>query len=193
MKNQRSSLRKLLLGFLIACALIQGAAAAAPSTAPASKPLGKAGAELNLALVGYNYTSRYIDTFSVNGQGGGNVYVSSPTSGGGGTVCCVSYRKGATAYEVTVRWHAGGCMYRAPARMADGRTHLGHSFFRELRVKVDPHIPDGATNFEVHFYPDGHVEAAITARASAPRVVSSEDRADRSEYQRCPGDKEPKQ
>jgi hypothetical protein len=150
------------------------------------------GTRLSLALVGYNYTSRYIDTFSVNGQGGGNLYVSSPTSGGGGTVCCISYVKGRPAGEVTVRWQAGGCMFRAPGPMADGRTHLAHSFFREIRVKVDPRIPDHPEDFEVHFYPDGHVEAAITDGSSSPRLVYSKLREDSSEFPRCPDEKEPK-
>lgn len=150
------------------------------------------GTRVSLALVGYNYTSRYIDTFSVDGQGGGNLYVSSPTSGGGGTVCCISYEKGRPAGEVTVRWQSGGCMFRAPGPMADGRTHLAHSFFREIRVKVDPRIPAHPEEFEVHFYPDGHVEAAITDGSSSPRLVYSKLREDKSEFPRCPDEKEPK-
>jgi hypothetical protein len=181
---------KLKVGLLIA--LLQGMIPSLAVTASASKPSDRPDTEWVLALVGYNYTSRYIDTFSVNGQGGGNVYVSSPTSGGGGSVCCVTYRKGGSAHEVTVRWQSGGCMYRAPARMADGSTHLFHSFYREARVKVNPNIPDHPKNFEVHFYPDGRVEASLTASASEPRLLYSEDRADKSEFQRCPGDREPK-
>jgi hypothetical protein len=151
------------------------------------------GTRFSLALLGYNYTSRYIDTFSVNGQGGGNLYVSSPTSGGGGTVCCVSYVQGRPAGEVTVRWQSGGCMLRVPGGLADGSTHLAHSFFREIKVKVDPLIPSRPRNFEVHFYPDGHVEAAITDGRSSPRLVYSKSREDRSDFPRCPDEKEPKQ
>jgi hypothetical protein len=76
--------------------------------------------------------------------------------------------------------------------MADGRTHLAHSFFREIRVKVDPRLPDDPQEFEVHFYPDGHVEAAITDGSSSPRLVYSKGREDRSEFPRCPNEKEPK-
>ncbi|MES2757092.1 MAG: DUF3304 domain-containing protein [Pseudomonadota bacterium] len=151
------------------------------------------GTRLSLALVGFNYTSRYIDTFSVNGQGGGNLYVSSPTSGGGGTVCCVSYVQGRPAGEVTVRWQSGGCMFRVPGGLTDGRTHLAHSYFREIKVKVDPRIANSPQNFEVHFYPDGHVEAAITDGRSSPRLIFSKSRADRSEFPRCPNEEEPKQ
>jgi hypothetical protein len=47
-----------------------------------AKPVG-------LAIEGYNYTNRFIDSFTVtdedgNGAWGGNVFLSSPTSGGGG-------------------------------------------------------------------------------------------------------------
>jgi hypothetical protein len=151
------------------------------------------GTRFSLALVGYNYTPRYIDSFSVDGQGGGNLYVSSPTSGGGGTVCCLSYVKGRPAGEVTVRWQSNGCMFRAPGRLSDGSTHLAHSIFSEMKVKLDLRIPERPQNLEVHFYPDGHIEAAITDVYSPPRLVLSKSRADRSEFPRCPDEKEPNQ
>lgn len=150
------------------------------------------GTRLSLTIVGYNYTPRYIDDFSVDGQGGGNLYVSGPTSGGGGSVCCISYVQGAPAGEVVVRWQSGGCMFRVASGLVGGRTHLAHSFYRELKVRIDPRIPDRPENLEVHFYPDGHVEAAISASESSPRLVYSKTRANRSDFPRCPGDKEPK-
>jgi hypothetical protein len=149
------------------------------------------GERVNLTITGFNYTSRYIDEFSVNGQGGGNLYVSGPTSGGGGSVCCVSYVKGAAAPRIIVRWQSGGCMYRAPGVMADGSTHLAHGFFRELKLNVDARVPDKPAYLEVHFYPDGHVESAITESISSPRLVYSKERADRSDFPRCPHDQEP--
>lgn len=48
---------------------------------------------VGLTLSGYNYTNRYIDQFSVNGIGGGNLHVSTVTSGGT-NVCCFSYTPG---------------------------------------------------------------------------------------------------
>jgi hypothetical protein len=150
------------------------------------------GTRFSLSIVGYNYTSRYIDSFSVNGQGGGNLYVSGPSSGGGGSMCCVSYVQGRPAGEVTVRWQSSGCMFRAPGRLSDGSTHTAHDFFSEVRVKVDPRIPARPQNFEVHFYPDGHIEAAITDTYSSPRLVYSKSREDRSEFPRCPNETEPK-
>ncbi|AKI99144.1 Hypothetical protein AA314_00771 [Archangium gephyra] len=50
---------------------------AAETTPPSLEPI-------SLEINGFNYTDLYIDNFSVNGNSGGNLYVSSPTSGGGG-------------------------------------------------------------------------------------------------------------
>lgn len=180
--------RGFLLGILLAAGCcISWASSSKDTTVPTPD-----GMRLNLTLKGYNYTSRYIDGFSVNGQGGGNLYVSGPTSGGGGRVCCVSYVYGAAAPEVTVRWQSGACMYRDSDGSAEGNGSMVHGFYREMKVKVSKAIPPTPSLFEVHFYPDGHVEAAITERASSPRLVYSKDRADRSDFPRCPGDKKPK-
>jgi hypothetical protein len=149
------------------------------------------GSETELALVGYNYTLRYIHSFSVDDKGGGNIHVSGPTSGGGGIVCCLSYTRGASAGQVMVRWQSGGCTYRAPGPLSDGRTHLVHNFYHEIKVQIDPSIPDRPRYFEVHFFSDGRVEAAITDKISPPRIALSESRADRSQFQRCPGDQKP--
>lgn len=179
-------------GYLLGALLAVSCSISWPSTSKDKTVPIPDGTRLNLTLKGYNYTSRYIDGFSVNGQGGGNLYVSGPTSGGGGRVCCVSYVYGAAAPEVTVRWQSGGCMYRDTGGSADGNGSMVHGFYREMKVRVHSQIPSRPALFEVHFYPDGHVEAAITERASSPRLVYSEERADRSDFPRCPNDKEPK-
>jgi hypothetical protein len=184
---------KLWLGFLMALLLVVGAVVSRASTVADATTAIPPGTRLNLTLIGYNYTNRYIDGFSANGQGGGNLYVSGPTSGGGSSVCCVRYVQGTAARDVIVRWQSGGCMFRASGVFTDGSTQLAHGFYRELKVKVDPRIPKSPEYFEVHFYPDGHVEAAITDSPSSPRLVYSKDRADRSDFPRCPNDKEPKQ
>jgi len=44
-----------------------------------------------LALIAYNYTDRTIASYQINGAGGGDVSLSSSTSGGSGTTCCVQY------------------------------------------------------------------------------------------------------
>jgi hypothetical protein len=184
MGSGRLRLMFVLLLFQSSGSVITSAVASQSSAIQDSK-------RLSLTLTGFNYTSRYIDEFNVNGQNGGNLYVSGPSSGGGGSVCCVSYVKGAAAPSIVVRWQSGGCMYRAPGVLADGSTHLAHSFYRELKIKVDAIIPDNPAYLEVHFYPDGHVESAITDNKSPPRLVYSKERADRSDFPRCPHEQEP--
>jgi hypothetical protein len=184
--------RRLSLAYLLALSLVFWISTASTSTRADTVAPIQSGTRMNLTLKGYNYTSRYIDTFSVNGQGGGNLYVSGPTSSGGSGICCVTYVYGAKAKEVTVRWQFSGCMYRADSELASGDTHLQHNFYREVRVQVDPEIPPQPEFFEVHFYPDGRVRAAITDRASPPRLVLSKSREDNADYSRCPRDEEPK-
>lgn len=155
--------------------------------APVKPPFGT---RIELALVGYNYTNRYIDHFDVDGQGGGNIHVSGPSSGGSGTACCVSYRAGAKARKVKIRWQANACTYNE--RTSGGeKFNDTHSYFKETEVQLDPNIPDFPRYFEVHIYPDGHVEAAITAHESRTRLALSKEREDRSDYLRCPNDKKP--
>lgn len=148
---------------------------------------------ISLALVGYNYTNRYIDTFSVNSQGGGNLYISSPTSGGGGTVCCVRYWPGAGEYKVKVRWQSGACYYRVRASDSDEVYKRLHSFYKETEVNVTDHAGTRGRYMEVHFYPNGTVQAAVTADASMPRLSLSKEREDNSRYPRCPNDEKPGQ
>ena len=135
-----------------------------------AKPIG-------LAIEGYNYTDRYIDSFTVtdtNGDGawGGNVYLSSPTSGGGGTCCVMLDPHTTKRVRLRVNWTIG--------RIDDAS---GHTIAPELRkeawVTVASPFPDDPKTFEVHFYPDGHVEAAITHWPSSPRIKLPEGRSER--------------
>lgn len=163
--------------------IVAAESAAATVASHSNKPRG-------LTLSGYNYTDRYIDQFSVNGQGGGNLFVSTPTSGGT-NVCCISYTPGRPAPKaVTVRWQSGACKYKATNMYGETSTWT-HGSFKEMEVPVSPIVPTNPRYFEVHFYPDGHIEAAITAEQSHGRLHLSEDREDRSEYPRCPNDHKP--
>jgi hypothetical protein len=150
------------------------------------------GTLLHLTLTGYNYSNRYIDQFSVNGNGGGNLFVSGPTSGGGGSICCVRRVKGATR-PVKVRWQSSACMYSEKASSGSEVFSRIHNYFTEAQVEVTFDNSDHPKYFEVHFYPDGHVEAAMTKEASNPRLVLSKQREDRSSFPRCPNDKNPEQ
>ena len=151
-----------------------------------SKPVG-------LTIYGYNYTNRYIDQFHVNGNAGSNLGVSTPTAGGSKSVCCFTYTPGTPAPKtVKVKWQHGACEYTITTS-SGYTTSRAHPFFKTLEVPVNPKIPANPGYFEVHFYPDGHVEAAITVHSSPPRLILSEDREDRSDYPRCPNDQKPQQ
>ncbi|WP_158206655.1 DUF3304 domain-containing protein [Pseudoduganella flava] len=144
-----------------------------------------------LAISGYNYTNRHIGSFSVNGQGGGNIFVSTPTSGGGGSTCCVSYVPGKQVRKVTVRWEADACYYHVKSTMSNEVYDDLHPIFKEREVVIDEDIPQEPQNFEVHFYPDGSIRAAITSEIALPRLQLPAEREDKSRYPRCPNDRKP--
>jgi hypothetical protein len=192
----RRSLSSILMALLVlalpACHAqppksdIEGTSAAASSQVKA--PMGT---RIELTLVGYNYTNRYIDQFDVDGQGGGNIDVSGPGTAGNGSTCCVSYRSGAKARKVKIRWQTDACTYNE--RTSGGEKFSDtHSYFKEMEVQVDPTIPDFPRYFEVHIYPDGHAEAAITEHESAARLTLSKDREDNSVFQPCANGEDPK-
>lgn len=150
------------------------------------------GTEVSLTLTGYNYTNRYIDEFSVNGNGGGNLFVSSTSSGGGGSVCCVRRIKGAIR-PVKIRWQSDACIYHTRLEGRNETFEHIHSYFSEVVVPVASDDPDHPRYFEVHFFPDGHVEAAVTEAPSSPRIELPKEREDKTNFRRCPNDKKPDQ
>jgi hypothetical protein len=183
-KPRREVVALALLALAVAGCDAGGHNEAAPQAVPIGKPVG-------LTITSYNYTNRYIDQFFVNGAGGGNVFVSTESSGGGKGTCCVMYTPGLPPPKtVRVRWQASGCLYYYKG--SDGTPFSRtHSYFKEADAAVDPHVPAHPANFEVHFYPDGHVEAAITESMSEPRLKLPASREDRSDYPDCPGGKKP--
>lgn len=157
-----------LAGLLLLAACANAPEAGAPPTGPAQAPSASTAAavpaaqdianqaefkQLNLTVYGYNYTDTGLGLFQVNGRGGGNLEVSTPTSGGGGSACCVSiflpFRKDQT---VRVKWN----------RDAD--------LWCEQEVPLRGPVPPDAAYFEVHFYRDGHIETQLTSRPSPPRL-----------------------
>lgn len=163
--------------------------AADGKTEKLAKPM-RIGETRNLALEGYNYTNSYIADYSVNGQGGGNLRVSGPSSGGGGTVCCVQYTAGNVS-TVKVRWQVGGCMFDEGRDKKGKMAQQIHSFYKEKEVTVDSNVPNDPHYFEVHIYSDDHVEAMITEHSSKPRLILSKDRGVDFVYPRCPDGKRP--
>nr|WP_308612966.1 DUF3304 domain-containing protein [Massilia eburnea] len=145
-----------------------------------------------LTIVGYNYTSRYIDEFSVDGQGGGNLHVSGPNGGGGGLACCAAFWPAVKKATVTVRWQSDACRYLDSVD-DDGTKHwLHHSWYKEREVPVTVHVNGEPAYMEIHIYPDDRVEAIVTDAISEPRLKLNKEREDRTEYSRCQNDKEPK-
>lgn len=184
------AMASMVLSMMMAMAVTGCDAREASPTTPTSEFVPSKPIELTLS--GYNYTNRYIDQFSLNGIGGGNLHVSTVTSGGT-NVCCFSYTPGTPAPKtVTVKWVAGGCTYKE-TNMYKETSSWAHHYFKTLEVPVDPNVPANPGYFEVHFYPDGHVEAAITEHQSGGRLHLDKDREDRSDYPRCPNDQKPKQ
>lgn len=136
----------------------------------ACQPAGGASESRALGIVGYNYTDRYIDEFYVDGQGGGNLDLSTPTAGGGKLTCCIGWRDGRRLpQKVRVKWVAGGCMKTVTS--SEGYVHqVPVHAFKEQDVELTGPVPQKPGYFEVHFYPDGHIEVAITETWSEPRL-----------------------
>ena len=142
----------------------------------ASSEAVKLGEPQSLLIQGYNYTDDYIDSFTVNGQGGGNVFVSGPSSGGGKSVCCVSYRPGTTLpIKLQIRWVSSYCIERVKNPYPYGKPYHDHrrNLWREAEARAVDLSYGKPKVLEVHIYPDSHVEAAITEGDSAPRMISS--------------------
>jgi hypothetical protein len=186
---QRSLSACVLFMAMLCTAACNSQTTGEPAAEPPPKKL-PAGTPIKLGIVGYNYTNRYIDAFSVNGAGGGNLFVSGPGGGGGGTACCANWAVGLKTRKVIVRWHTAACIYNE--RTSGGEKFRDtHRFFKEVEVQVAPGIPDQPRYLEVHIYPDEHVEAAVTEAVSRPRLNLTEDREDNSDYPRCPNGKKP--
>lgn len=126
-----------------------------PKTEPAALDEGATVIKKRVALEinGFNYTDLYIDSFEVNGQGGGNLFVSSPTSGGGGGVCCVSFSPGSKLpIKLNIKWT------RDQKRWC------------EKEAFVTGTVPANPRHLGVHFFPDGHIEAEITEHYAEPKL-----------------------
>jgi hypothetical protein len=173
-------MKRLIFGiFLSACLGTTGCVASPPNAmvsnnAEASSAQSASGSmpAQGLLIQGYNYTDTFIDSFTVNGAGGGNIFVSSPRTGGGKSTCCYSFDPNAPRpTQLKIRWAATYCMehkanpYAFGPRFVDERKTLWKEALVPLSEASTP-----AMALEVHFYPDGHVEAAVTPGYSPPRL-----------------------
>lgn len=181
---------RTLTGMVLVMVISGCAASGAVSSVPGSMAKRSVGS-LPLAIHGYNYTNRYIGSFEVDSVGGGNVYVSGPHSGGGGTTCCAVYRNGAGPWKAEVSWQTSACRWGETVQKSGDTVFSLHKFYKKVEVDVDPRIPPNPKHLEVHFYPDGTVQIALTEEESPPRLALSTDREDKSPSPQCPGNERP--
>lgn len=100
-----------------------------------------------MTLVGYNYTERPIFTFSVNGSGGGNIFVN---GGGASFSCCGDVTVG---QPTEIKW-----TYSRTKKQYEAGVQIEH---HTATVTVPPPEVPEAGYLEVHFYSDHHVELAL--------------------------------
>ena len=74
--------------------------------------------------------------------------------------------------KIKVRWVAGYCLYREKNPYAFGEPfhEKRRSLWKEQDVLVTEAVAGNPRALEVHFYPDGRIEAAVTAADSPPRL-----------------------
>jgi hypothetical protein len=133
-----------------------------PATTAAQASASAASADLDLkglprsysvTAYGYNYNDLYIDSFEIDGSGGGNLEVSIPTAGGGKHTCCAIVTPGlppGTAFNI--KWTRD------------------RKLWCQQDVPLNKPVPKDPRYFEVHFYPDGKIEIEVTQKASRPRL-----------------------
>lgn len=181
---------RALTGMVLVVA-VTGCAASDEVSSASKSTVDRLIVSLPLAIHGYNYTNRYIGYFKVDSVGGGNIYVSGPDSGGGGTTCCASYIKGAGPWRAKVNWQTGACRWAERVQKSGETVFELHKYYKTVEVDVEPNIPADPKHLEMHFYPDGTIQIALTEEESPPRLVLSKDREDKSPYPQCPGNEEP--
>lgn len=131
-----------LLGALV---MLLGCAQVGTQAAEQLPTLGK---PVGLAINGFNYTDVAIDLFSVAHQGGGNIFVSTPTSGGGGSTCCVTWRPGTKLPQpILVEW----------MRYANKKQR-----WCQKTVMLTGPVPAKPTAIGVHFMPDGDIQIELS-------------------------------
>lgn len=155
------------------------------SAAAAAEPAIPKGTSVELTIMGFNYTNKDINEFYVDGDGGGNLSVSSASGGGGGSVCCALYVTGQPAPEINVRWQSDACIYNIRHDRVGTEFKDIFSIYKTAAVKVAT-VSQNPRYLEIHIFPDGHIEAAITGEPSSPRLVLNQNRRVNEPFRRCP-------
>jgi Protein of unknown function (DUF3304) len=127
-----------------------------PTINPEASPPQSYGPPVSLAINGFNYTDLPVDYFSIGSAGGGNIFVSSPTSGGGKTSCCFT-------------WHPISRL-PMPVKVEWMRNIEGKRRWCEKTVQLKGPIPDKPTAFGVHFMQDGDIQVEITQGEADPKL-----------------------
>ena len=147
-----------------------------------------------LGLVGYNYTDRHISSYTVNGAGGLDVIMSSPTGGGSGITCCVKLKKKSVIHpRVKVRWQYDGCLYFMKNDRTGATDWVRHYYYKEAEVdlqRADSGVPE---YIETHFYPNGTVQVRSTDDFSDPDLKLDPRRADKSFFSKCKNNEKPQE
>jgi Protein of unknown function (DUF3304) len=129
------------------------AAQASASAASADLDLKGTPRSYSVIAYGYNYTDLYIDSFEIDGSGGGNLSVSTPDSPGGKHTCCAIVTPGLPpGTTFNIKWT------RDRKRWC------------QQDVPLYKPVPKDPRYFEVHFYPNGKIEIEVTQEASTPRL-----------------------
>lgn len=156
-------------------------------------PSGSDGGNIrNLSLVGFNYTNRIIESYTVDYASGGDIRLSSLSSGGGGVACCFAYSLDSIdKMLVNVRWQADGCLYLLKSPITNATASIRHLRYQEKLVKVEKRTTGTPEFLEIHIFQDGSVKVFLTSELSAPLLRLNGDRADKSSFPRCKNDKKP--
>jgi hypothetical protein len=148
---------------------------------------------VSLALIGYNYTNKGIESYSLNGVDGGDIRLSSETSGGGGVTCCIdSFTVKPPAATVKVRWQVDGCMYQLKNEITGASQRIRHLYYKEKLVNVED-LSNGRPKYvETHLYQNGEIKVRLTKEISLPLMQANANRPDQSSFPRCKDDKRPR-
>lgn len=180
-----------IMSVLFSAAVIFPAVCSAQESLQAMSDAGsKAG--ISVDIVGFNYTDRVIDSFSVNEQGGGNVFLSTITSGGGKSVCCIRLPDAVRGLsKIRVRWQVDGCIYLTKSRISEEIFKNIFPYYKQAEIELNRPQESKLQHLEIHFYPDGSVKGKLTAELSLPQLSLDSKRRDKSNFQRCRDDKKP--
>lgn len=163
-------------------ARVAAAEARIPPPHEARDPLDDDGGKrFIVAVVGYNYTARDIDSFTVAGSGGS---VRSGQTGGASIGGSFPKDIPWNILDFKVRWAAGGCIVRVINSYGESRDVIRYSY-KEKLVKLQQPLPANPSYLEVHFYPNDRIELAVTELYSDARVPKTEVREDLSPYPPC--------